>query len=71
MTLRNISVSEPPIDDADFNLLEWWKHREARWPELAKMVKQYLAVPARPRRWASSASLGRWPVAACTPTCAC
>ena len=46
MTLRNISVSEPPIDDADFNLLEWWKHREARWPELAKMVKQYLAVPA-------------------------
>ena len=46
MTLRNISVSEPPIDDADFNLLEWWKHREARWPKLARMVKQYLAAPA-------------------------
>ena len=39
-------LSEPLVDDAEINLLEWWKHREARWPKLAKMAKQYLAAPA-------------------------
>ena len=27
-------------------VLAWWKAKEARWPALAKMVKQYFAAPA-------------------------
>ena len=27
-------------------MLLWWKEKEAKWPNLAKMVKQYFAVPA-------------------------
>ena len=26
-------------------ILEWWKARELKWPNLAKMVKQYFAAP--------------------------
>ena len=32
--------------DLDVDLLEWWKAKEKRWPNLAKMVKQYFAQPA-------------------------
>ena len=39
-------LSEPPIDDAEIDLLKWWSQREARWPKLTKMVKQFLAAPA-------------------------
>ena len=34
-------------------ILAWWQAREGRWPNLAKMVKQYFAAPA------SSASVER------------
>ena len=30
----------------DFDLLKWWKVKEATWPALSKMAKQYLAAPA-------------------------
>ena len=30
----------------DVKVLLWWKEKEAKWPNLAKMVKQYFAVPA-------------------------
>ena len=34
---------EPPID---VKVLSWWAAKEAKWPNLAKMVKQYFACPA-------------------------
>ena len=30
----------------DFDLLEWWKRRSALWPNLSKMARQYLSLPA-------------------------
>ena len=36
-------TEEPTID---VKVLLWWKEKEAKWPNLAKMVKQYFAVPA-------------------------
>ena len=36
-------TEEPKID---VKVLLWWKEKEAKWPNLAKMVKQYFAVPA-------------------------
>eukprot|EP00966_Prymnesium_polylepis_P005656 129059-Prymnesium_polylepis.1 len=30
----------------DLKLLKWWAAKESKWPNLAKMVKQYLAAPA-------------------------
>ena len=36
----------PREEDTDLKLLEWWAGRAARWPNLAKMVKQFLAIPA-------------------------
>jgi len=27
-------------------VLLWWKLKEAKWPALAKMVKQYFSAPA-------------------------
>ena len=38
-----LDPKEPPIDP---NVLKWWKEKEATWPALAKMVKQYFAAPA-------------------------
>ena len=32
----------PELDDP---ILDWWKVKERKWPALAKMVKQYFAVP--------------------------
>ncbi len=29
-----------------FDLLAWWKKHSKRWPNLAKMARQYLALPA-------------------------
>ena len=36
-------TEEPTID---VKVLLWWKEKEAKWPNLAKMVKQYFAAPA-------------------------
>ena len=27
-------------------MLQWWSEKEVKWPNLAKMVKQYFASPA-------------------------
>ena len=32
----------PDIDD---DVLEWWRMKEAKWPRLAKLVKQYFSPP--------------------------
>ena len=42
---------EQYLEDADVpgcyeDILKWWRAREAKWPALAKMVKQYFAAPA-------------------------
>ena len=37
-------------DEEEFDLetpeLKWWQVKEVKWPNLAKMVKQYFAAPA-------------------------
>ena len=39
-------LDPPPEDDTELPVLEWWGCRAGRWPNLAKMVRQYMAVPA-------------------------
>ena len=39
-------MAEAEEDDLRIDVLKWWKAREGRWPNLAKMVKQYLSAPA-------------------------
>ena len=39
-------LAEPEEEDLDMKVLAWWQAREGRWPNLAKMVKQYFASPA-------------------------
>ena len=34
------------MPDLDDDVLQWWRVREIKWPQLAKMVKQYFAAPA-------------------------
>ena len=31
--------------DLNDSVLKWWKVRELKWPNLSKMVKQYMAAP--------------------------
>ena len=37
-------------DEEEFDIkksvLKWWQDKETKWPNLAKMVKQYFAAPA-------------------------
>ena len=37
-------LAEPP--NVRLGLMEYWKSREAKWPQLAKMAYDFLAVPA-------------------------
>ena len=39
-------LAEPQEEDLDMKVLAWWQAWEGRWPNLAKMVKQYFAAPA-------------------------
>ena len=39
-------LSAPLETDIDLDLLAYWKLKESMWPKLAKMVKQYLSMPA-------------------------
>ena len=41
-------LADPEEPDINVNVLDWCggKMREAKWPNLAKMVKQYFAAPA-------------------------
>ena len=60
-------LADPEEPTVDIKLLSWWAARESRWPNLAKMAKQYLARLRRkpPRRVLSASSLRR---ARCTAT---
>jgi hypothetical protein len=46
-------LEDADVPGCDEDILKWWRAREAKWPALAKMVKQYFAAPA------SSAGLER------------
>ncbi|KAK3255986.1 hypothetical protein CYMTET_34858 [Cymbomonas tetramitiformis] len=35
-----------PLERADCDLQEWWKTHKFRFPSLAKMAREFLAVPA-------------------------
>ena len=39
-------LADPEKPEIDVNVLLWWKEKSAKWPRLAKMVKQYFAAPA-------------------------
>lgn len=39
-------LADPEEVDLETPVLKWWQAKEVKWPSLAKMVKQYLAVPA-------------------------
>ena len=39
-------LAEAEETDLDLKVLAWWKAKETKWPNLAKMVKQYFAAPA-------------------------
>ena len=39
-------LSDPEEVSLDIKVLEWWRVKEVKWPNLAKMVKQYFAAPA-------------------------
>jgi len=39
-------LSDPEEPSIDVKVLLWWKEKEVKWPNLAKMVKQYFAAPA-------------------------
>ena len=38
--------ADPETPDIEVDVLAWWKAKESKWPALAKIVKQYFAVPA-------------------------
>ena len=35
-----------PAADSDVNVLEWWKHHAFEYPCLARIARDYLAIPA-------------------------
>ena len=39
-------IAEADEKDFEINLLAWWHAKETKWPNLTKMVKQYLSAPA-------------------------
>lgn len=39
-------LEDTDVPNCDEDILKWWRAREAKWPALAKMVKQYFAAPA-------------------------
>ena len=42
---KYLSLPQVPHSD-DFDLLSWWRQHQAMFPNLAKMARQYLALPA-------------------------
>ncbi len=41
-----MSYANLPAYSGDLNPLEWWKINETQYPNLAKMARDYLAIPA-------------------------
>ena len=39
-------LEDADVPGCDEGILKWWRAREAKWPALAKMVKQYFAALA-------------------------
>lgn len=39
-------LNEPVENARDIGVLNWWKQQETRWPNLSRMAKDYLAIPA-------------------------
>ena len=37
---------EEPVEDQDMDSLSYWRVKKGRWPRLAAMARDYLAVPA-------------------------
>ena len=42
----DLYLSVPPISDENINPLEWWKVNETQYPNVAKMARDYLAIPS-------------------------
>jgi hAT family C-terminal dimerisation region len=42
----NLYLSFPSITNQDIDPLEWWKVNESQYPNLARMARNYLAIPA-------------------------
>lgn len=38
-------VAEAPADET-VNVLHYWRSRDPQWPELARMARRYMAIPA-------------------------
>lgn len=38
-------INEPAADEA-VDVLAYWRSRENQWPELARMARRYMAIPA-------------------------
>lgn len=36
----------PEVMDKDIDVLEWWRRHEEEYPQLSRMARQFLAVPA-------------------------
>ena len=39
-------LEDPEEPELDVKVLQWWAAKESKWPNLAKMAKQYFALPA-------------------------
>ena len=39
-------LADEEVFDINTSVLAWWHSKETKWPNLAKMVKQYFAAPA-------------------------
>ena len=35
-----------PVEDMKTNVIEWWRRHRSVFPNLSKMARQYLAMPA-------------------------
>lgn len=38
-------LQEPVVDTAEYTCLRWWKDHHGRFPALARMARDYLAIP--------------------------
>ena len=41
-----LNLDVPFEPDNTFEILKWWKNKETRFPNLSRMAKDFLAIPA-------------------------